>query len=46
VPAAARAACRLEIGTAEFGNAIEAAILMFFDSQTRELLRTRPNPLT
>jgi hypothetical protein len=37
---------RLDIGTAEFGNAIEEAILMFFDSRTRELLRTRPNPLT
>jgi len=41
-----RGGAALDIGAAEFGNAIEEAILMFFGSQTRELLRTRPNPLT
>ncbi|MEQ7128750.1 hypothetical protein ABN034_30005 [Actinopolymorpha sp. B11F2] len=28
------------------GIRVEAATLMFYDLETRELLRTRPNPLT
>ncbi|MGC4959793.1 IS481 family transposase [Actinomadura citrea] len=34
------------LGGRRVGIRIEAATLMFFDIQTRELLRTRPNPLT
>jgi hypothetical protein len=34
------------LGGRRVGIRIEAATLMFFDIDTRELLRTRPNPLT
>jgi hypothetical protein len=34
------------LGGRRVGIRIEPATLMFFDLQTRELLRTRPNPLT
>jgi transposase InsO family protein len=34
------------LGSRRVGIRIEADTLMFFDLQTRELLRTRPNPLT
>jgi hypothetical protein len=34
------------LGGRQVGVRIEPDVLMFFDLQTRELLRTRPNPLT
>jgi transposase InsO family protein len=34
------------LGGRQIGIRIEAATLMFYDLETRELLRTRPNPLT
>jgi hypothetical protein len=34
------------LGGRQVGIRIEADVLMFFDLDTRELLRTRPNPLT
>ncbi len=34
------------LGGRRVGIRIEAATLMFYDLETRELLRTRPNPLS